>query len=754
MSRSRLLRGVAAGALTATFLSCSALAQEALPEIDIGVAQPMSGGGSGVEGSGNGGGDAWGARAKMDPTSYVAPDATTGTRTDAPIMETPLNVQVVTQQVLQDQQVTTIQEAIENVSGVTFHSDSSASRHNSGEIIIRGFSTSSVFRNGFRDDNVSFNASEQQFANIERVEVLKGSSAILYGLVEPGGIVNYITKQPQETAAYAVQQQVGSFQNYRTTVDATGPISQDKSVLYRIDASYENSGSFEDLVHTNTVFVAPVLRWNYSQSTQASLEFEYNKTNQGGFFGLAPTYNGQIIKLPRNTNYGEYDPDRSERFLAGFNWSHKFDNDWTVRHRIQYVSQTTSAQNIIPYFIEDTGSSVLVHRLATPAFEQTNTFSTNIDLTGHFHTGELEHTFLAGGEFYRYSVWSETNLLQPDSTVSLFDTVHTGPLVGTSLVPIGAAVLTNYDYGAYLQDQIKLPFGLHLLGGVRYQNIADLARGGQSTTDLIQADPTRQRAQRVTPRVGVLWQPQKWLSLYANYAEGFGPNQAQIYPNTQAPPSDARQWEVGAKAEFFDGKLRATFAYYDISKTNVPTSDLLHPGFYLVTGEVNAKGPELDIQGEILPGWNVILTYANTEARITKSNDTYSNNISTVGSRFPNVPRNTASIWSTYEFKQGDLKGLKFGGGVKYQDAQPMQDYTGQGLQFNLAPYATVNLMTAYSFNLNGAKMTAQLNITNLFDHTYYSGGGIFSYNTPGWDINSRVYGEPRKFMGSLSAAF
>jgi len=755
MSRSRLSRVAAAGALTATWLSCSALAQEALPEIDVGTARPVSDGGSGDGGSGSGGGDAWGARAKMDPTSYLAPDAATGTRTDTPIMETPLNVQVVTQQVLQDQQVTTLEEAVKNVSGVTIAANSAHDPSPGGSITIRGFETNSYFRNGFRDDFGGIGAGALQFANVASVEVLKGSSAILYGLVDPGGIVNVITKQPQEKAAYSVQQQIGSFATYRTTIDATGPVTQDKSVLYRVDMSYENAHTFVDLAKSDTFFIAPVVKWNIDPRTQATLEFEYNNTDQSDPYGFMPTYNGQILPIPRSLNYGEYSPDKIERLLFGFNWSHQFDDDWTIRHRVQYTRTSLNSFDFLPLGIQDTGNGIFVDRLVILSNTKADIFASNADLIGHFNTGELRHTLLFGGEIYRYNYYGQQLRTAVDSPIDLFNPVHPGlPLSGMPAYEATGAQ-TQYDEGIYIQDQIKLPFGLHLMGGVRYQNVTILSRNSDYRVgDWTLNVPTK--AQRVTPRVGVLWQPQNWLSLYGNYAEGFGPNSGQIFPGTPVPPSDAVQYEFGAKAEFFDSKLRATAAYFNLTKTNVPTADLAHLGFSLVTGAVNAKGVEFDVQGEVLPGWNITLAYANTETRITVANDTDSNGISTVGSRFPNVPRNTASGFTSYEFKQGDFKGLKFGGGVTYRDSQRILDYADPRNQTDIASYATADIFSAYSFDFEGRKITAQLNVNNLLDHKYYSAGGNYFPITPGqgWSFTQRVIGEPRAFKGSLRMEF
>jgi iron complex outermembrane recepter protein len=256
------------------------------------------------------------------------------------------------------------------------------------------------------------------------------------------------------------------------------------------------------------------------------------------------------------------------------------------------------------------------------------------------------------------------------------------------------------------------------------------------------------RSRRVLASCGTL----KWLSLYANYVENFGPNDpfASIFPGTLPPPTSAEQYEGGIKAEFFDGRLRATLAYYDLTKTNVATRDPINQGFSILTGAVRSRGPELDIAGEILPGWNIIATYANTDARVTKSNDA-SDSTTAVGSRFFNVPRNTGSVWSTYEVQNGDLQGLKFGGGVNLRDGQTgCCDKPAAGLP----GYATVDLLASYSREIDKAKVTVQFNINNLLDKQYYSS---LTSNGVGLVGNTAAYadfGQPRTFMGSINVQY
>jgi iron complex outermembrane recepter protein len=669
---------------------------------------------------------------------YVLPNATAGTKTDTPIMETPMNVQVITKQVLKDQQVIRLDQALKNVSGVT--TNSSNFTQGNQNILLRGFASTTYFRNGFR---LRDSATTRPMANVENIEILKGSAAILYGQVDPGGMVNVITKQPLATPYYSLNQQFGSYDLYRTTIDATGPVTKNKDLLYRMNMSYENSGSFRDFIDKEDVFLAPVLKWNISPRTQATFELEYNHQHAGLDFGFLPLQNGKPLNIPRSRNYGEYTPNTTETIFGGFNWSHQFNDDWTIKHQFSVNQQNVNQPHLV--FPNDVVNRD-VSRLFQSFNTQNNTYSTNLDLIGHFDTMGLKHTLLFGGDYYRLDQEQRVTA-GGTSLINVFNPVHPGTPFTQRPQPVANTVNNTDQFGLYIQDQIKLPYNIQVMGGIRYQYLH------QNNKDQLAGSSSGLTADAVTPRVGFLWQPKKWLSLYANYVENFGPNDpfATIFPGTLPAPTSAEQYEGGIKTEFFDGRLRATLAYYDLTKTNVATRDPVHPNFSILTGAVRSRGPELDITGEILPGWNIIATYSNMDARVTKSNDTSSFTSPLVGSRLFNTPRNTASLWSTYEVQNGDFKGLKFGGGVKMQDGQ-----TGccDNPAARLPGFATVDLLAAYSRDIDKAKVTVQFNIDNLLDKQYYSGISTNGVGLTGIKSAYADFGQPRTFMGSINVQY
>lgn len=666
---------------------------------------------------------------------YAVSNADTATKTDTPLMETPMNIQVIPKAVLNDQQAIMLSQALKNVAGVITGGDNSSGGFGSSDdITLRGFQTSVQFRNGFRIDNDFNPVGSRQLANVERIEVLKGPAAILYGRVEPGGMVNVVTKQPLATPYYALQQQIGSYDLYRTTIDATGPLTQGDALLYRVNLSYENSGSFRQLVDNERVFIAPVLKWNISPQTQATLEMEYNHDNLNKDYQVLPFLNGKFVDIPRGRNLDERSPITVDTAFVGFNWSHAFNDMWTLSQRMaaHWVDQEPSpiVDSGFAGGVTEQSGRFLLGRSAFTFDKQTADYYTTMDLTGHFDTAGLKHTLLLGGDYYRRNISSiYTDPVGTLAPIDIFNPVHDATLTSVPN-PMSYFAKTDTDnYGLYLQDQIKLPYNVHVMGGFRYQDVETENKINNTSTS----------EDDVTPRVGLLWQARSWLSVYGNYVENFGAGNGQDFAGNQLPPQSAQQWEGGVKTEFFEGRLSATFAYFELTKQNVATADQNHPGFSIATGEVRSRGPEFDIRGEILPGWNAIATYANLDTRVTKSNN------GDVGYRFFAVPQNLGSLWSTYDFQQASLRGLKIGGGVTVRDETA--DFSNQ---ISTTGYTTVDLLAAYRFNVKASRVTAQLNVNNLLDENYLVNGFHRDFNSTG----QVSIGTPRTFMGSLKVEF
>jgi iron complex outermembrane receptor protein len=710
---------------------------------------------------------------------YAATDAGTGTKTDTPLMQTPLSVQVVPQQVLLDQKVTSIDQALKNVSGVTVGGGGAADNGQGfSSIKLRGFFTDAHFRNGVRLDSFGSDSGTYavEFANVDRVEVLKGPAAILYGMVEPGGMVNIVTKEPLGTPYYAVEQQIGSYDTYRTAVDATGPLSHDTNWRYRVDASREDSGSSVDLVYNKSTFFAPVVTWRPGAADQLKFEYELRNKEFGQSFGFQPLLNGALVNSDPTVNFGEHSPDFERTHLEGIGWSHQFNDQWSLHQQILANHIQTDGTGFYPYYVCAPGDAVAlasdgstacqpgatgpavtsgatVGRFINQVFQNVHTFSLNEDLTGHFQTAGLRHTLLVGADFVRFTDNGGINQIgQLDadvSYISLSSPVHPGTAFSGQLTPYIASYSKTDTAGIYLQDQLSLPYGLHLLAGLRRQYVRQTGDFGFAGGPMAPNPSLTARA--TTPRVGLLWQASSSLSLYGNYAENFGPNNGYslTVDGTMVPPTSAHQWELGVKARAFGGKLLATLAYFDLTKTNIPTPDPANPGFVLVTGAARSRGWELDVQGQVLPGWNVIANYANTDARVSSSND--ANN--PVGTLLGEIPRNLLHLWTTYEFRSGLLQGFKIGGGATYNGPEPYLygALYGGNPDARIPGYTVFDLMASCNFKLGRTRLTAQLNANNVLDRKYFSDIQSAGFPADGpYSSQTALYGAARSILGSL----
>lgn len=651
---------------------------------------------------------------------YSLPNASTATKTDTPIMETPYSIQVVPKQVIEDIQGIRPNDALDYVSGVFRASGSGDFVESSTR---RGFNS---FPSGDYRDGAPFPVSDfilggRDLASTERVEVMKGPASLLYGMTNPGGVVNYITKKPLATPYYSLQQQFGSYDLYRTTVDATGPINDDKSLLYRFNLAYKSADSFRDFVNSEKTFIAPMVTWNISPRTQVNFELEYD-TGHLVFDRGIPAIGNRPASLPRNRFLSEPVPYEYERTMVGVNWSHAFNDNWTLSHRfnIQFLGQ--NGANALGTGMVDSTTLRRFGLYQSQSPEDQPVYYNSVNLMGHFDTYGLKHTLLLGGDHYHSSIDTTQRFI--GSRINIYDPVYLGnpAAFGSPANDHKLSMMTDW-FGLYLQDQIKLPFQISMLGGFRYDSAESNSVFDGSLSEVPRQDS-------VTPRGGLVWQPLPELSVYGSYSENFTAVSSTGIGGVMLPPETAQQWEFGLKTELFDKRFIGTMAWFDLTKQNIA---VWLGDFPEAIGEGHSAGLETDLKGEILPGWNVIGSYTYTpDAAVTKGDP------GEIGHRLAGVPRHGSSLFTTYELQSGVLNGLKFGGGVIVRSGQETNPNANSA---QLPGYATVNLMSSYSWKVGGSKLTTQFNLNNLLDKEYYPA----SFNRNGIEV-----GAPRTFMGSL----
>jgi len=654
---------------------------------------------------------------------YRVPNSSIGTRTDTPLRDSPQSIQVVPQQVLEDQQVNTFNEALQNVPGV-IQAFPNYTQFNG--FTIRGFNVTDNSGNYLRNGlTYRFGSVGTNFSNIERIEVLRGPASVLFGQGSPGGTINVVTRQPLSDPFYSVEASIGSYDFYRGAIDLSGPLNDSRTALYRLTASYENAGSFIDFINRDNPSVAGVLRFDISDSTTLILDAEYNKINQIYYGGIPaigtvlPNINGEI---PRNRNPG--DPDgiyTPEIIRVGYNLEHRFSENWLLRNAFYYSHNSFRNRN--SYFIRSLDPDQrTIQRGIQDSDDNFEAFDLFTNVVGNFSTGSIQHQLLLGIDLNRFDyyeseyegrVGTPLDLFNPNYSSERFDVLFTGDEDN----------LTD-SLGVYIQDQVRLTDNLILLLGGRFDAFE------QTRRDFLNDTEQSQSGDAFSPRVGIVYQPIPPISLYASYSRSFTPTIGRSITGEQFAPGRGTQYEIGVKADINDN-LSATLALYDLTRSNVLTADPDNPGFSVQTGEQNSRGVELNIAGEILPGWNIIAGYAYTDARVTKDNAIE------IGNRLNNVPEHSFSLWTSYELQEGDLQGLGFGLGLFF-----IGDRQGDlANTFSLPSYLRTDAAIFYK----RGQFRAALNIRNLFNIEYFEAA----------TSRLRVYpAEPFTIQGTLSWEF
>ncbi|MFQ4144493.1 TonB-dependent siderophore receptor [Chlorogloeopsis sp. ULAP02] len=650
---------------------------------------------------------------------YRVQDASTATRTDTPLRNIPQSIQVVPQQVLKDQQVTRLSEALRNTPGVarggttprfTFVEDA----------LIRGFDANYLVNglSSLTDFAPIFEAS-----NIESVEVLKGPASVLYGRGFTGGIVNLVTKQPLSKPYSLLEFSAGSFNFYRGSVDFSGPLNDNRTVLYRFTGAAQTTESFFDFYDAQRYSLAPTLTWQISDRTKITFEANYAQATQPFDLGLPavgtilPNPNG---KIPRDRYVSEpSDQGQYEALTLGYDFQHRFSDNLEIRNAFRFVDFNIDRQAVFSLGLDPDGRT-LNRRFQSPNFGEL-VYNLDTYVIGKFNTGSIKHEIVAGVNLFRRDS-TLAGFNRSAAPIDLFDPVYGQPL---------GDVIDRYDnltrtdsVGFYLQDQIALTNNLKLLLGGRFDITS------QKSEDFLESTSSFQQDEAFSPRLGIVYQPIPALSFYGSYSRSFLPVVGRTADGSLFNPERGTQYEIGVKADLSD-QLAATLAFYDLTRSNVETADLENPDFSIQTGEQQSQGIEFNIAGEILPGWDIIAGYAYTDAKITKDN-TFA-----VGNNINNIPKHAFNVWTTYKLQEGDLKGLGFGLGLFFVGDRP-GDLDNS---FEIPSYLRTD--AAIFYTRDGFR--AALNFRNIFNIDYFESAG---------NINRVILGEPFTVQGTISWQF
>lgn len=649
-------------------------------------------------------------------TGYNAPDASTATKTDTPLRDIPASIQVIPQEVIRDQGAISVRDVVRNVSGVTY--GSSFGNRTEG-FTVRGFNAE-TFLNGFRGEG--FSRTQEESANIDRIEILKGPASILYGRVEPSGIINRVTKKPLFDPFYELNFTAGSYSFYRPTLDFAGPLNDEKTLAYRLNIAYEDAGSFRDRVQTERFFFAPSFTYQLGKNTTLNLDVSYLRDARPIDRGLVVLSDNKVPNIPIGRYLG--DPTRQEKFtqtLAALYLDHRFNPNLSLRSLFRYTASTESGPGATLQIFGDTEDDRTFELGDSIGDQYYETYSWQNDLTAKIKTGSIQHTVLLGLELTRQkSFFYGTG--RSAGFIDVFNPNY--DFTYGEFAPLSTGNDVTETFGIYLQDQITLLNNLKLLVGGRF----DTYHYESTSNDIANAPDN---ADAFTPRVGIVYQPIQEVSLYTSYSQSFTPSNGRSISNQPFDPQRGTGYEVGVKTELLNGRLSSTLAYYNTTLKNVLIDDLDNPDYSLQVGEQRSRGVEFDIAGEILLGWKVIASYANTDAKVIEDN------ILQVGNRLNNVPRNSGSLWTTYTLQTGSLKGLGVGFGAFFV-GERAGDLANS---FLLPGYTRLDAALYYQKD----NLRIGLNFKNLSDIRYFEGSQ---------GRNQVIPGAPFIVQGTISYSF
>ncbi|RFZ84294.1 TonB-dependent siderophore receptor [Mucilaginibacter terrenus] len=609
----------------------------------------------------------------------------------API-DLPQSISVIGRDVLDQQQSLRLSDVIKNVNGVYLYS----ARGNTQETFAaRGynFSSTNMFKNGFRVNSGAM----PEISSLERVEVLKGSAALLYGNVAPGGVLNMITKKPKFEQGGQVSMTYGSYDLYKPAFDVYGPISS--KLAYRVDGTYENSKSYRDVVKNERFYVNPSLLYKISDKTNIVLEADYLNYDFTPDFGTGQV-NNVIADVPRNRYLSPlWSTGKTRQSTVTATVNHQINSLWQVSGGVSYQYfdrryQTT--ERVQPDAAGDWSRPL--NRAKTLEDYVTG----QLNITGQFNTGVIKHNILAGIDADRYrndnytfvanidptkktvvSSGGVSSYLDNDGTIksSTYDKInifdlnkYTARTDMPNMNPFYDVETITNRFGAYVNDLISISDKLKVLAGVRwsYQYIAPTTVNALSSYGAV-ASAKSKTDKAFSPRVGVVYKPIANTALFASYSNSFVTNTGTDINNNPIDPSIIDQYELGVKNDFLNGNLSVNVTAYRIQNSNLAQTapfqaDGITPNtntnIKVLSGQTKSDGVELDIAGHPVKGLDVLAGYSYTNARYTKTSTVPGSNIA--GQPLLNVPKHTANASIFYNFLDGSLRGFKVGTSVYY----------------------------------------------------------------------------------------
>lgn len=668
----------------------------------------------------------------------VAKRSRSASKTNTSLRETPQAISVVTRDQMDAQGVNTVAEALRYTPGIMPDPNGYDIRYD--WLNIRGFNSyGTMWLDGLvlpGDPSNYATPSVNPYA-LERIDVIKGPASVLYGRAVPGGLVNQISKRPQETAANEIGIQTSSHGGVQGTLDTTGPLTEDGDWLYRMVALGKNMGSQVDREREKQLMLAPSLTWAPTDQTTFTLYGYYQKDRpifSPRFYpAIGTLLENPFGQIPRDIYFGDPNAEVFERdfYTLGYEFEHEFNETWTVRQNLRYAKsdQYMFLALINPAFAYQPDGHTL-NRASAVSDEWVSSFNVDTQVEARFGTGALDHTLLLGLDYLRAT---SSTAFGNGMGVPPFDLLN--PQYGTAPIAVPAVTRSGLQeqqqVGLYVQDQIRYENWIGTFG-MRY-DFSDV-----DTTDRMKSPAVvfSNEDQKLTWRAGLTYLFDNGLAPYASYSTLYLPTMGRDVNLNPFKAQTAEQYEIGIKFEPTDGRGMIALSLFDMTLENALTPDT-NPLFNVQTGEQRVRGLEIEGKYELTPELSLLASYAYSNSEVVKSNRAIE-----VGREMLRLPAHQGNVWLSY---QPDLiEGLTLSAGVRA--TSPYQTDSTYLRQLRIPGRALVDIGAEYDFSavskeFAGTKL--RVNVTNLFDKEYVS----HCLNITGGSCN---YGAGRAITASL----
>ncbi|MBD8893889.1 TonB-dependent siderophore receptor [Roseibium litorale] len=633
---------------------------------------------------------------------YVATRSRAGTKTDTPLSKTPQAVSVVPSQQIEDQAATSVSEALRYSSGVS--TEYRGSSNFSDEMYIRGFGYVPRYVNGLSFGLGSLGKIDPYL--LERVEVLRGPSSILYGQASPGGIVNLVTKRPTGETKREAEVFVGTDAKVGAAFDLQGVFDPDGVWSYRLVGTAERSDLEENKLSEEGFSISPSLRWAPTGDTSLTLSTIFTHQPKAGFrnfreaagtlyatsYGLIP--NDFLVSDP---DFEEY---RSTQFQVGYEFEHRFNDIFTFRQNAAYNIIDTYHQTLTWGSLQ--ADEKTITRTASGGSTDLNQFVIDNQLQSEFRTGAFDHTLLTGFDFKHSS-----KNYQWGYNFSTPSIDWTAPSYGVGNLALtdrqSDYVTTASQAGLYVQDQIEFGKLTVSLGG-RYD-------WADTETDNLLAADTSYYDSAFSGRAGAIYNFDNGISPYISYSTSFEPSLDVDHNNQPLDPVTAQQLEAGVKYAPENLPFQVYASVFQIYQQNRSSTDPVTNEIFQ-TGEIRSRGVEIEGHAQITENLSLVASYTFVDAEVTEDEDS-----SKIGLKVDRVPEHQANLWGKYEFHDGMLNGFGIGAGVRY-----IGESTDRTNALTVPAVTLFDAMASYDFGartdkLDGVKL--QINASNLMDKRY-----------------------------------